>query len=395
LTFSTIPSDSPATSLSLNPTLDGVIKIAQLDNAPGFEAQATIGLNYPADVPRFNLDVGYLHVDTRVEQTAFVGFDFGLGLKFDPAKPSLNINAQAIFSNDPTVGEKVQKVVSALYQGGATPSSFGISGLKFGPDSSIPIITFSGIVFDKSLGSLGGFGSSNKASTNALLKINDAELEVSSSSDITLSFGSEVSNPWPISLDLGSISLSTTLDQDSLMGIQVAPISIGTGNFVSNFAINLKTAVDDGALAAKVAEVFKAVSTGSASSIVPGIGNLIFTPRSNNPNAVIRQLQGLKFTLPLTGAQSGSSFSSSILDLSAITPKGMNRDLISKVSGIQFDTLSNLKVVAGANIDYLNPVAVTASLPYVGFFLNLDQYRVTEGAISGISIQRNQGLILF
>ncbi|KAJ3353860.1 WD repeat-containing protein 5 [Kappamyces sp. JEL0680] len=228
-----------------------------------------------------------------------------------------------------------------------------------------------------------------------MLKLSRADLAVKSATDVSVALASTIKNPYPFSLALGSVSFNALLDSQIVVGVSVSPISVQTGTSSSSVQIELKTAVDDGTLSAKIAELVEVMKSGSPSKIVAGISGLVLTPSSRNPAATINQLQTVAISIPASRFAPAKSVSTQpgVLDVSSLLPPS-NLDLSSLLQSVQYVQMkasAGAKLVAGADFTYGNPVPVTISVPFFGVQVSLGSKVLGTIQINDIQLVSSAG----
>jgi hypothetical protein len=395
----------------------GQVDIAQLNDRSGFGARGHIDVQYPPNFPELRIDIGYLHIDSTVEDVKLVGLELPVGLKFFPQDKGTEINGAAILARNDQFADKVQKLANALLFESELPSYAGVEGFAFGASQSDHYITFEKIVIEISTNTIINVvekiapNSSDLVSLalsyipNGLVKFNGADFSIDSSTAISLQVQSTVNNPFPITFSIGTLTLDTYLgvDGQTLASITVSAITIGLGSSPLNLDVGLGLSTGANGMAQNIASVVNAVLNHDTSLSLPvGVTNMKLTPVNRaNDDAIIDQLASLRIGFSvgkIIGFASNllSSGGSGPIDISAIIPGGSLSDILTSVNPqIKFvqalaraDAILNTSV----DVDYSNPFPLSAKLPYLGVSTSLDGISMLDLDITGIYLSRQSGI---
>lgn len=387
----------------------GHIDIAQMNDRPGFSAKGKVDISYPDGLPELLVDIGYFRVDNTIESTTLIGLELPNGLKFKPSSVGTDVNGAAVLPNDPQIAAKVQKFANALLRDRSVPSYAGMTGFRFGPSQQSSIQTFSKIHFDLSTTAILDVleemsnGSPDVSSMLVSLippgtvKIEGVDFAVGSSNDVSLKIQTTLTNPTKFSLNLGSMDVSSLLDDQTLSGIKVSPIKILPGTGAFNLDVSLKPSSGDNGMSNKVATIADAVLNHKFDiNVIGGITGIKLTPEGGSSGAIINQLEPVKVELPVSDllnvALNTKLPAASPLDLTAVLPSS---DILSQlgpqIKFLQAIAQPNGKMSSGADFGYTNPLPLSAKVPYFAVSTSFNGMPAVDTEISSIQFERKSG----
>ncbi|KAJ3254758.1 hypothetical protein HK103_006833 [Boothiomyces macroporosus] len=399
--------NSPALSNALGKVAQlavGSVNVNQLTTQPGFAATGNVKVTLSPTLPTVHVDIGYFHIDTAIESVPLASLELPQGLQFFPSSAGTNINAQLVLGRDPGISAKAQSLVDALLKNGSPPSYFGTTGLKFGASAQNYFKTFSKVVVDINtqtlLDVLAG-QQLNIAIPAGLVKVNSADVQLKSSTSLSLAAGTTLNLPFPftVSASLGSVALTTTLEQQFLMGLNLGALNVGSGSKPADLQASVTLATGANGFAAKVGSAVNAIlnldassplalgatglQLGSGAGLIDQFKNVTVSTTTGTVVALLKKLV----------AANGNA--GSPLDLSAVLPADLGNVLATQVNpsvnSLKLHVLPQSNIDAGADLTYNNPIPVSASLPYVSLSALLDGNKAVDLALSNVVLKRNNG----
>ncbi|KAJ3365322.1 hypothetical protein HDU91_002252 [Kappamyces sp. JEL0680] len=389
----------------------GPVSLAQLTDRPGFGASGNVKVTFAPSLPQLKINFGYLNADTLVEDVKLASLELPSGLNFAPSDSGTGINAALVLNRDAALPGKIQKAANALLKSGAAPSSVGLTGLAFGVSAANHIVTFSKLVVDINTDTI--LAAAQKLSLPALnlalapgmVKLLDADVSMPTSNSLAVTIGSTIQNPTTFSISLGTVALKTLLNEKPLAGLGLAPISLGLGTSSAQLGLTLTPSSGGNGLKEDVATFAKAFLAGDRSLAMPaGVTGLVLSPKgvSSGP-AIIDQFQNIDFSVAsgylinmLSKTANTAAASSSPLDISALIPSGSASDLLKKfaptIQFVQLQQMASSHIAAGADVKYTNPLALSASLPYLSLTTSLDGAEAIDIQISSLALARKDGV---
>jgi hypothetical protein len=385
------------------------VDLAQLNDRPGFGANANVKIGYPAGLPEIRIDIGYFGLEGTVQSTDMVALELPTGLKFMPNDQATSINGAAVFSNSPDMPDKLANLVSAILSNdeGKLPSYVGTKGLKLGN-----IITFSKLVIDLNTSTVKKVASkflpTNPSSLidsvlgrlpENILTVAGADLVVQSASEVSTTLSTTIKNPFPVSLSIGSVDVNTLLDEDLLARISISPIKINSnGESKVDLVVKLQQLSNgDNGMDQTVEQLVKAVlQKGFKSQVKIGINDMSLTP--TNPAARITQLSKISASVAaqpiielLHNPQIGSK---NLLDISKLLPP-KDADILKliapKLTSVSAQTQPGAILNVGADVGYTNPLPLSASIPFFSVSTLLDKKTWLSARVSDLKLAQSGG----
>jgi hypothetical protein len=400
------PSTSNAAK-KVSALVNGPINVAQLTDRPGFGANGNIQITFNETLPEVRVDLGFFNVDTTVESVRFASLEMPAGLKFFPQTGGTAINAAVVLNRDEQLGEKIQKLADSLLGNSEVPSHFGITNLRLGLSPSNQLVTFSKIAVDLDTGSIKKLlGGSNAPSAGVplkpgMIKLDSLDLTVNSATELTASVSSRIDNPLSqLTVSIGSIGLNTIIDGQELMGMSISPIRLTTGANALPLTMGLRPVRGGNGLEEKVATFANAVlEKNEAINMQFAFTGLTLTPPGVTGGlAVIDQFRNVRMGMSaaniVRGMKSGSQTTegTSVIDTSALMPSG---DFISQLGMsakyLQVDVQSNQRIATGVDVDYNNPLPVSANVPFLSINTVVDGSEALDVEITGVGLARQAG----
>jgi hypothetical protein len=391
----------PVTQLVTVRTLDA----AQMDDMPGFSAKGTVDVSYPAHLPALSIDIGFFNMAATVEATELMSIQLPTGIKFMPQNQGTNIDARAVLSRNAQLASKIQRLANALLLDEALPSFAGVTGLSFGASGTNKIVTFSKIAVDVNTTDikdmLAGSGSDSSSLSSfikpGMVKLAGADFALDNPTDATLALSTQVANPIPnFTFSMGTLSLSTILQDQSLVSITIQPINLHSGTAPLDISIGLKIATGANGMDVNVARLVDGVLVkDTALQMLLGVTSLKISPKGNSQAGLIDQLEPIKLQLhagKVIDLLNSQSTAPSALDTSGIMPGDNILDQLSpKVQFVLLDTPPGGLLRVGADVGYTNPLPLSAKLPYIGLIARIDGADVVEIEIMGVELVRAEG----
>jgi hypothetical protein len=400
------PSTSNAAK-KVSALVNGPINVAQLTDRPGFGANGNVQITYNETLPEVRVDLGFFHVDTTVESVRLASLEMPNGLKFFPQSGGTAINAAVVLNRDEQLEGKIQKLADSVLGNSETPSHFGFTNLRFGTSSANQLITFSKIVVDLDTASIkklldgSGAPSTSLPLKPGMIKLDSLDLTVNSATELSASVSSRIENPLSqLTVSIGSIGLNTIIDGQDLMGMSISPIRLTTGANALPLTMGLRPVRGGNGLEQKVATFANAIlERNEAINMQFAFTGLTLTPPGvTGGSAVIDQFRNVRIGMSaaniVKGMKSGSENSggSGVIDTSALMPSG---DLLSQlglsVKYLQLDVQPNQRIASGVDVDYNNPLPISANVPFLSLNTVVDGSEALDVEIAGVSLSRQAG----
>ncbi|KAJ3269132.1 hypothetical protein HDV01_001832 [Terramyces sp. JEL0728] len=381
--------------------------IAQLNDQPGFGVDGNVNVHYPAGLPILKVDFGYFNIDATVESADFASLQLPVGLQFAPSASGTVLDASAVVSRNSKVPEKAQRFVDSFVNDDAPPSYMGVTGLKFGANSQSAFVTFSKVNIDLSTGtilniteSVGFQNAVSKLIENTLVKVAGADLNVASSSQVSVVANTVLNNPTVANINLGSISADLSADQNVLGTTVINPLSIKAGS--SPLDVNLRVSLSQGTsdLEHAIASIVNSVLTDSSSNNVVGVQGIKLIPvQQTSPNSIIDQFSSVKVQVALSKLKSFisglQSTKSKLLDISALLPPDNFIDTVNPAFTYASVDAKPMQVMAvGASVSYSNVLPISAKIPFAAVTVQIDNLKTFIVQITGIEIDRKSAGVL-
>ncbi|KAJ3268477.1 hypothetical protein HDV01_002718 [Terramyces sp. JEL0728] len=399
--------NSPALSNALGKVAQlavGSINVNQMTTQPGFAATGNVKVTLSPTLPTVHVDIGYFHVDTAIEDVPLASLEMPQGLQFFPSASGTNINAQLTVGRDPRIAAKAQNLVDALLKNGTLPSYFGATGLKFGASAQNYFKTFSKVVVDintQTLKDVLAGQQLNIAIPAGLVKVNSADVQMQSSTSLNLNAGTTLNLPFPftVSASLGNVALTTSLEQQFLMGLNLGALNVGSGSQPATLQSAVTLATGANGFAAKVGSAVNAIiKLDESSPLVFGATGL----QLGSGAGLIDQFKDVKVSTTagtivtlLKKLIDANPTAGSPIDLSAVLPADLGNVLATQVkpsvNSLKLHVLPQSSIDAGADVTYNNPIPVSASLPYVSLSALLDGSKALDLSLSNVVLKRNNG----
>ncbi|KAJ3331150.1 hypothetical protein HDU76_003972 [Blyttiomyces sp. JEL0837] len=399
------------------------LHLDQLPTEPGFSAKGSLGIALPGALPKLSVAIGYFSTLVQVEDSALATANLPSGLTILPESNTpkltttsqINLDASLVMApTNASLTKSLQNLVDAALGTSSIDSSFGITNILFGTSASSPFITFSKIRAQVGAAQLQPLLS--RAVTNfqdsvlvpGIVKLTSASLNVESSTKVSSHVEATVKNPTAIDATLpAGLSLEARLDNLPLATASIGPLSIGSGT--GFMALDLGLALSNGAngVSGKVNSLFNAILGGSTSDFGKGpaisVAGIVIQGPNGNSQAKIDQLAGVNIKLPVGTLNkinpfadgSGKMNVNGVVDASQILPSS---DVLGKfnvtVGEIDFSVVSKSQLAVGGAFGYINPLALTASLPY--FSANLGIAKSSNAvslAASNLVLGKGQGTL--
>ena len=394
------------------PIPKGAFNIAQLRDRSGFGLTGEVEVPIIPGIPDATIDIGFLRIDTTIDRSGFIGLELVNGIKYSRSVTKMPLNAASIISKDPQTKRNFVKLGNTITGSGEQFSAIGTSNFRIGSSSTNQIVTFSKVVVElpatfvkakiadtvnqlKSQSAVGG-------PKEPLAKVTSADFQILSATDISLQVISEVKNPIPgLTLDMGSLHMGVLLDDDTLVGLDISPITLGQGISMVDLKVLMKLSDGSNNMDQKVALLADAVlNKRTDSKLLAGVADIKITPSGGNPGAVIDQMSEMKVNVvvgDVIGAmpEPGSSSGTLPLDISVLLPPAdLDIQKLLKISRVQISALKDQVLSLSSNFGYTNPVPVSVSIPYLSMDTIVDNTRLVSTAITGVKLVPSQGEML-
>lgn len=188
------------------------IKLAQLTTDSGFSLSTRLS-HSTLPLP-LSLALGYIGLKVDVSRKPFISIDLPNGINVHSEPGTVDLSTRLIVSHEETVSQRIQSLISTLTTTTTeSDSTVGVTGFVIGQSEGLEVVTFSKIVAEVSAGALRGAvamptGGSSSSAGKTLAKLNGAEIEVKSASQVKLGAKATVLDvPGGASISLGSLSL--------------------------------------------------------------------------------------------------------------------------------------------------------------------------------------------
>lgn len=378
------------------------LDIAQLDDGPGFSAKGGLKVALSS----ISIDLGSFHLGTSIESSDFAAFDLPNGINFSPSAVITRLDSRILFHKSPEISSKAQNLIDTFVSAKPSPSYLGIKGLSFGESASKNIITFSKLAIDINTSSLIELMKSRTSETDLInvmlgytkpnmVKLNSVDFAVESSSDVNLKLSSDIKNPFPaVSLSIGSIHIQSLIAGTNLVGINISPIALKSGN-ESPLQLQISMKLSDGSsgVSQKVAKLLNGITNSAPiHDILLGITGLKIYGKSSE--SIIDQFSTLKVELEaetLSTISTSSSDVLSLLDYSAILPTENQLSLSEfkpDLKYVQMNVIENGSLKFGVDFGYANPLPLAIKLPYFSLIAKISGEDLVQVEVSSIELLR-------
>ncbi|KAJ3106297.1 hypothetical protein HDU96_008274 [Phlyctochytrium bullatum] len=407
------------------------LALEQLTDAAGFGAKGAVAIKLPSGqiaelAANVTVDIGFAGVSLLVDGQALADAGLTTGLKISSLADlanGTNLDARLVMApKSDALTTALQSLLDAVLgtldgkSAESSTSRIGVTGIRFGPSADKPYITFSKVVAEIPAAHVMPLvnrtvdGLKGAILKPQLLTVSSMDLAVASATNVTVGADVAVNNPSPVSLSVGALSATAALDGLVVASAALPPLAVPTG--AGNVSLDAGLTLSNGAdgLADKVAAVVDALMTSPLDlSKLPAIGLrnvVIAAPGNASAAAAIDQLQGVSITLPasliksfvptslLTGT--GGLFDlneTSWLNLAPVlpTPERLN-GLSVTPRQLGLDVLAGAGLRTFVNADYVNPLAISASVPraQLGVLVGASNAPIAINA-SNVAIVRGAG----
>ena len=390
------------------PKLGGSINLHQLQDRSGFGVDGELEVPVIPGMPDITIDIGFVGVASIVDQSRLIGLELLNGIKYSRAVKRMPINATAVLSKDPQTKSSFVKVGNTITGTGEQFSAVGISNFRIGSSPASQIVTFNKLVIElpadfvksKMVDMIGKIKATNPAESSVpLVKLTSANFQMSSGTNLMFECTSLVNNPVKgLSLDIGTLELQLLLDDSTLVALKISPIQLSQGQSPLTLKVYMKLSDGSNNMDQKVATLVDVVVNKNINSnLLVGVTGIRMSPANANPEAIVDQVSDMKVNIAIGKILSelGSGDAAprpSALDITALVPS-IDLDLknLFSVSSAQVAALSGQILSLSSNLNYRNPIPVSASIPFFTIDTIVDGSRIVTTAVTGIEIVQIQG----
>ncbi|ORZ35954.1 hypothetical protein BCR44DRAFT_59790 [Catenaria anguillulae PL171] len=391
----------PASSEPAGPGLKiNSVSVTQEPNSPAITVAASVDL--PAPIKMIDqVDLPFAKLDFQVDDSTFVSVSLPNGLKVSGNSTTINVAVRATFANGGDVQDKVAALVGRFLGTQDGASKLAVTGVQFGVADK-PFRTFEQVNVHLTTDDVKELLAARPASGNGgmalppgLIKPTGVDIAMTGANTIMVSLSAAVNNPFPVSISIGSLSLSALLNDQTLATITLPPLAVQASQsndlVLKDIRIELGTS---GALPPMIGElVGKVLAKQPLSGTVGVTGITLGAPNGGQQSATISTFARVRITKDLAALTSGGSSSgSSVLDTSALLPAGGLSIPTPKLVSAGIATKEGAALAVSAALDYTHPLPVSVKIPYISLSLGLDNAgEVAAITVEGLDIQRNSG----
>jgi hypothetical protein len=397
------------------------MRLTQRSDVAGFNVNGTVAIKYPPFLPIITIGTGYVESTIYTDDVLLATAKLPNGLSYTAGENSTNIVASAILNKDDRLKSIISQLVMSVLEteDNVKMPIIGISGLKLGISEALNFVTFSQILVPVNLATLKpamktaiGTISQSIQKQVGLLSLTGVDFAIITSNSLSINIQTILNNPMNIIADIGSVSLTTTLFYGELANITISPIQLAVGRSPFNLQMRIDLVDGKDGMADNILQLFNDLTStkGDFRSII-GIKNFVIAPpapittQGGNANvtlATIDQFSAAQITIPssLIPAENLRSINviemiknpkNSIIDISGILPTSETTFTLPTIKGVSVETKENAQLLIGSAFSYVNPLPISAKIPYFGATVILDGNNFVTFGISQIDLERNQG----
>ncbi|KAL7749121.1 hypothetical protein RI367_005526 [Sorochytrium milnesiophthora] len=366
-------------------------------------SEPAVDVTLTADLPELgfigHVDVPFFKVDLQVDDSTAVSLSLPNGIRMSSGDQNSKLQLHALFSNDNNVPQKVAGLVSRFINKDDTGlSTVAISGLGIGNSPQDYFHTLEKIKIGMNTNDIkevmthlpSGSSPLSGFNMNGLIKPTFLDVNMIARNQVTLSTHTALNLPFsfPVTIDIGSLSLSALLNDQSLIDVSLPPIKLASGNNEIDLPNILITLSDAEGVRPVLGQLINQVVQKQPLSEVLGLTGITLSPTAagnstGSSPAAIRTLSQVKVAVPL-GSMSGAG---SVLDTSLLLPAGLAMPAI-KLNKASVATQANAVLDLGASLTLVNPVPVSINLPFAALTVRLDNADLVTISIGGLNLGR-------
>ncbi|CAB4476369.1 unnamed protein product [Rhizophagus irregularis] len=396
------------------------MRLTQRSDVAGFNVNGTVAIKYPPFLPIITIGTGYLESTIFTDDVLLATAKLPNGIFYTAGENSTNIVASAILNKDDRLKSIISQLVMSVLEteDNVKMPIIGISGLKMGASETLSFVTFSQILVPINLATLKpamkttiGTISQSIQKQVGLLSLTGVDFAIVTSNSLSINLQTILNNPMNIIADIGSVSFTTTLFYGELANITLSPIQLAIGRNPFNLQMRIDIVDGKNGMSDNILQLFKDLTSteGDFRSII-GIKNFIIAPpppttQDGNVNvtlATIDQFSSAQITVPssLVPAENLRSINviemiknpkNGIIDISGILPTSETTFTLPTIKSVSIETKENAQLLIGTTFSYINPLPISAKVPYFGATVILDGNNFITFGITRIDLERNQG----
>ncbi|KAJ3151956.1 hypothetical protein HDU89_001599 [Geranomyces variabilis] len=354
----------PNATLSLD-TVNPQVKLVNVTAlANGLSIAPSAAFNNPLPI---SVSVPFIGFATSVKDSQLLSSKLQ-GLSLEAGQNTLNADLASTFGTDAGLPANVKSFVDSVMAGQLGQLGLSVSGLRFGASEQSSIGLFSKVVAALPVPSLNQTTSGPSLVTRLFPALGNLSLAsfapvlrkaevASTSAGFDLNVDAGLTNPVPVTFNLGHLATDVSLPSAKLVGVSLSNLALGVGQTTLAPAINLAFG-RDAALAGDINAVLAAARAGGSAQLI--VGNLTFGSDAQNAVTAFSQVS-VPLTLPLAGLSTLAVWNSTGSATTALPI------LLGEIKSASFATTdSGVKLGASANIVNSSPLAVKLGFVSVG-----------------------------
>ncbi|RIA99242.1 hypothetical protein C1645_747693 [Glomus cerebriforme] len=396
------------------------MRLTQRSDVAGFNVNGTVAIKYPPSLPIITINTGYVETTVYTDDVLLATAILPNGIYYTAGESSTNIVASAILNKDDRLKSIIAEMIIGVLgtEDNIQMPIFGVSGIKLGISEAQNFVTFSKVLVPINLATLKpamktAIETVSKSIQQqvGLLSLTGVDFAIVSSNSLTVNIQSILNNPMNIIADIGSVSLTATLFYGDLANITISPIQLALGRSPFNLQMQIDIVNGENGMADNILQLYKDLTSteGDFRSII-GIKNLVIAPppsavqgvNVNATLATIDQFSTAQITVPssLVPPENLRSINvidmiknpqNSIIDISGILPTSGTTFTLPTLTGVSVVTKENAQLQVGVAFGYVNPLPISAKVPYFGATVVIDGNNFVTFGISNIDLERNGG----
>ncbi|KAJ3172835.1 hypothetical protein HDU87_007758 [Geranomyces variabilis] len=360
----------PNATLSLD-TVNPQVKLVNITAlANGLSIAPSAAFNNPLPI---SIAIPFIGFATSVKDTQLLSSKLQ-GLTLEAGQNTLSADLASTFGTDAGLAANVKSLVDSFVAGQLGQLGLSVSGLRFGASEQSSIGLLSKVVAalpvpslnQTTTASLGPslvtrlfptLGNLTLASFAPVLRKADV---TSTAVGFDLNVDAGLTNPVPVSVNLGHFATDVSLPSAKLVGVSLSNLALGVGQTTLAPSVNLAFG-RDAALASDINAGLAAARAGGSAQLT--VGNLTFGSDAQNAVTAFSQI-AVPLTLPLAGLAALASGNSTGAAATTTTALPVALGEIKSASFATTD--SGVKLGASANIVNSSPLALKLGFVSVG-----------------------------
>ncbi|KAI8907061.1 hypothetical protein DFJ77DRAFT_188322 [Powellomyces hirtus] len=384
----------PNASLSLNDINPQIQLVNITAVANGIDIAPAVSLTNTLPI---SLSIPFIAFSTSINNNQFISSKLsGLGL----ASGQNNINAVLAnqFGTDAALPGSVKQLVDSVVAGQFSQLGLSVTGITFGVSEASSINLFSAINAPIPVDQiLGGQQTSNTTTRSSdITKLFPAfgnltlssfapvlrKADLASTADgFNLDINAGLTNPIPVSVNIGFVSTDIALAQSKLAAVSISNLALGTGQTELAPSVNMVLG-RDAALAAEISSIFTTAQNGGVANI--GVGALTFGPDAQNAVTTFSQIS-IPLALPLAGLLSagnaGGAASAAAIPIA-----------LGKIEGADFAT-TDTGIRLGAQATVVNSSPLSFRMGFISVGLSSpDGAKLAQVSLSNLTLGTGSAL---